>query len=344
MAWPCVARACCLARFWTRHMEREDLAVPLVTPKYAGLFDEPQRVETQEVTGLEASESVTRRDYRPWKAKRPEPNCKPRCEFQLSSQPFATESQYMTDYRPWPLPSRELTAPPNSRTRTGRRCVESRCSVLDSGPTDRSLEMTSYREQFCQKVEAPTTVKAAKLHPVFRSSFDKLAAESAASVPRRPTTRSSVSASRAEPVNQKALGDEGNVRRRVRSTSARRREPGSLTGVADGKRRSAPGKVGERKEMGRTRMSGSGSRRLNETPRKKEVDKFDKKIPTPSRHKPKTQDGTKVTQPPSRPIAEPAGPGPHLPEPLKLATGVIPSSPQARKLESPSNKLLEARE
>uniref|UniRef100_A0A8C4QVB3 Uncharacterized protein n=1 Tax=Eptatretus burgeri TaxID=7764 RepID=A0A8C4QVB3_EPTBU len=290
-------------------------------------------------------------------AKRPETNCKPRCEFQLSNQPFATESQYMIDYRPWPLPRREVAGRPNSMTRTGRERIESRCSVLDAGRTNQSLEITSYREQFCQKVEAPTTVKAAKLHPVFRSSFDKLATESTASVPRRPTTRSSVSASRVEPVSRKALGNGENGRRRVRSTSARRREPGSLSGVGDWKRRSAPGKVGERKEMGRTRRSGSGNRRLNETPGKKEVDKLDKRIHALSHQKPpkaKTEDGTKVTQPLSQAMAEPAGPDTRLSisspnpssalEPVKLPTGVIPGGSQARQLESHSNKLLEARE
>lgn len=34
MAWPCITRACCIARFWNQ-LDKADIAVPLVFTKYS---------------------------------------------------------------------------------------------------------------------------------------------------------------------------------------------------------------------------------------------------------------------------------------------------------------------
>ncbi|XP_066555633.1 microtubule-associated protein 6 homolog [Amia ocellicauda] len=136
MAWPCITRACCIARFWNQ-LDKADIAVPLVFTKYSDVAEvqhlhaqqqqqrpaAPQRagaVETQPclgepeaggrarpAAGAEGSPggSVMRQDYKPWKV-RPEPSCKPKSEYHPSETPFNNETQYQKDFKPWPIPKR----------------------------------------------------------------------------------------------------------------------------------------------------------------------------------------------------------------------------------------------
>ncbi|KAI4881443.1 hypothetical protein NFI96_012797 [Prochilodus magdalenae] len=143
MAWPCIARACCMARFWSQ-LDKADIAVPLVFVKYSEASEETQQLQRdrertrdrdrekdrtrdrtrdrlqersqerdqererarQEVTrdGREdAPGSVMRQDFKPWKV-RPEPSCKPKSEYHNPEVPFDTQTQYRQDYKAWPLP------------------------------------------------------------------------------------------------------------------------------------------------------------------------------------------------------------------------------------------------
>ncbi|XP_061103374.1 microtubule-associated protein 6 isoform X3 [Conger conger] len=145
MAWPCISRACCMARFWNQ-LDKADIAVPLVFTKYSDVSEmqhltlhhqqkqpQPQphpqarasavAIETlpshseQEVvakappaTGSAAPDessgsSVMRQDFKHWKV-RPEPSCKPKNEYQVSETPFNNETQYQKDFKPWPIPRR----------------------------------------------------------------------------------------------------------------------------------------------------------------------------------------------------------------------------------------------
>ncbi|NWI15177.1 MAP6 protein, partial [Crypturellus soui] len=136
MAWPCITRACCIARFWNQ-LDKADIAVPLVFAKYSEATEQqppPLRpVETQPGGGGGGGEaaaperererergaspapaphasppadSVMRHDYKPWKVQRPEPSCKPKSEYQPSDTPFEKETQYQKDFRAWPIPKR----------------------------------------------------------------------------------------------------------------------------------------------------------------------------------------------------------------------------------------------
>ncbi|KAJ8266654.1 hypothetical protein GJAV_G00133080 [Gymnothorax javanicus] len=141
MAWPCISRACCMARFWTQ-IDKADIAVPLVFTKYSDVSEmqhltlhHPQKqlhppvrasavaIETQpshsdqeEVAKAPTSRptaapddtsgsSVMRQDFKHWKV-RPEPSCKPKHEYQVSETPFNNETQYQKDFKPWPIPRR----------------------------------------------------------------------------------------------------------------------------------------------------------------------------------------------------------------------------------------------
>uniref|UniRef100_A0A8D1R7Z5 Microtubule associated protein 6 n=1 Tax=Sus scrofa TaxID=9823 RepID=A0A8D1R7Z5_PIG len=138
MAWPCITRACCIARFWNQ-LDKADIAVPLVFTKYSEATEHPGAppplqqpaqpapappsaravaIETQPAQGdgdgsgsgstssAGPADSVMRQDYRAWKVQRPEPSCRPRSEYQPSDAPFERETQYQKDFRAWPLPRR----------------------------------------------------------------------------------------------------------------------------------------------------------------------------------------------------------------------------------------------
>ncbi|XP_018105897.1 microtubule-associated protein 6 homolog isoform X2 [Xenopus laevis] len=126
MAWPCVTRACCIARFGNLQ-DKGDIAVPLMYSKYSEVTDgAPPRpgsaaIETQPSLSApysgslgklprdvgkkpdSARGSVMRQDYKPWKAN-PEPSCKPRIEYQPTEAPLERETQYKKDFRSWPIP------------------------------------------------------------------------------------------------------------------------------------------------------------------------------------------------------------------------------------------------
>ncbi|MEE6473188.1 hypothetical protein FKM82_009885 [Ascaphus truei] len=141
MAWPCITRACCLARFWNQ-LDKGDIAVPLVFTKYSELTEQQHHahlqqsqarlssaiIETQpsvveadygvptgstkdfpqqlgSVLGKEHSGSVMRQDYKAWNVK-PEPSCKPKSEYHPSETPFRQETQYQKDFKAWPIPRR----------------------------------------------------------------------------------------------------------------------------------------------------------------------------------------------------------------------------------------------
>ncbi|XP_020785854.2 microtubule-associated protein 6 homolog [Boleophthalmus pectinirostris] len=135
MAWPCITRACCMARFWNQ-LDKADIAVPLVFTKYTDVSEmqhvqlQPQlqhpppprvAIETQPsrahprtaragtqrrcFSEERVCSSVMREDFKHWKV-RPEPSCKPRNEYHGPETPFNSETQYQKDFKPWPIPKR----------------------------------------------------------------------------------------------------------------------------------------------------------------------------------------------------------------------------------------------
>ncbi|TKS83794.1 Microtubule-associated protein 6 -like protein [Collichthys lucidus] len=136
MAWPCISRACCMARFWNQ-LDKADIAVPLVFTKYTDASEmqhiqlqpalhppqarvaietQPSRAESRTTTAATRAprrcvseervcSSVMREDFKHWKV-RPEPSCKPKNEYHGPETPFNSETQYQKDYKPWPIPKR----------------------------------------------------------------------------------------------------------------------------------------------------------------------------------------------------------------------------------------------
>ncbi|XP_050834041.1 MAP6 domain-containing protein 1 [Serinus canaria] len=95
MAWPCISRVCCLARFWSQ-LDKSDLSVPLTIHNYSD-------IEEQEDGPPQRGGPPPRGSARP-----PAPVRRPRDPTAgKPSEPFAAETQYRRDFRAWPLPRRD---------------------------------------------------------------------------------------------------------------------------------------------------------------------------------------------------------------------------------------------
>lgn len=111
MAWPCISRVCCLARFWNQ-FDKSDLSVPLTIQNYSDIAE----LEVRSVTKLVSTEQAPSVDFvtpdhaagvrRPHRG-RTEPSYKPREDYHPSSVPFPSITQYKQDYKPWPIPKKD---------------------------------------------------------------------------------------------------------------------------------------------------------------------------------------------------------------------------------------------
>ncbi|XP_061696193.1 MAP6 domain-containing protein 1 [Syngnathoides biaculeatus] len=109
MAWPCISRVCCLARFWNQ-FDKSDLSVPLTIQNYADISEQEVRSVTMQVPSASsvpgprgAGGSPTRGSF---KARR-EPSYKPREDYQPPEVPFPSVTQYKQDFKPWPIPRKD---------------------------------------------------------------------------------------------------------------------------------------------------------------------------------------------------------------------------------------------
>ncbi|XP_072219953.1 microtubule-associated protein 6 homolog [Leuresthes tenuis] len=123
MAWPCISRVCCLARFWNQ-FDKSDLSVPLTIQNYSDITEQEVRSVTKQVSDLERAPgnnysvpeprargspkaptdgSGTRGSFRG----RREPSYKPREDYHPPGVPFPSVTQYKQDFKPWPIPRKE---------------------------------------------------------------------------------------------------------------------------------------------------------------------------------------------------------------------------------------------
>ncbi|XP_028988613.1 microtubule-associated protein 6 homolog [Betta splendens] len=123
MAWPCISRVCCLARFWNQ-FDKSDLSVPLTIQNYSDIAEHEVRSVTKQVS---ASERALGSNYSPpdpgtggspqapaggpgtrgsFRARR-DPGYKPRDDYHPPGVPFPSVTQYKQDFKPWPIPRKE---------------------------------------------------------------------------------------------------------------------------------------------------------------------------------------------------------------------------------------------
>uniref|UniRef100_A0A8B9S9F9 MAP6 domain containing 1 n=1 Tax=Apteryx owenii TaxID=8824 RepID=A0A8B9S9F9_APTOW len=137
MAWPCISRVCCLARFWNQ-LDKSDLSVPLTIHNYSD-------IEEQEDGGgpPRGTTGGSRRKGPAGAA------CAP------AGEPFAAETQYRQDFRAWPVQKRDAfpwTGASGDCRRNGapaasQPALGSSVYVLPAGEAD-SGHTTSYRQEY----------------------------------------------------------------------------------------------------------------------------------------------------------------------------------------------------
>ncbi|XP_062260543.1 microtubule-associated protein 6 homolog [Platichthys flesus] len=124
MAWPCISRVCCLARFWNQ-FDKSDLSVPLTIQNYSDIGEQEVRSVTKQLSfserapGNNYSTPDARKDVSSPHASldgpgtrgsfsaRREPSYKPREEYHPPGVPFTSITQYTQDFKPWPIPRKE---------------------------------------------------------------------------------------------------------------------------------------------------------------------------------------------------------------------------------------------
>ncbi|XP_012709100.2 microtubule-associated protein 6 homolog [Fundulus heteroclitus] len=117
MAWPCISRVCCLARFWNQ-FDKSDLSVPLTIQNYSDISEQEVRSVTKQLSDSENSYNPQEQCVRgspqaprdgtrgPSRARR-EPSYKPREDYHPPGVPFPSVTQYKQDFKPWPIPRKD---------------------------------------------------------------------------------------------------------------------------------------------------------------------------------------------------------------------------------------------
>ncbi|XP_066500195.1 microtubule-associated protein 6 homolog isoform X2 [Hoplias malabaricus] len=169
MAWPCIARACCMSRLWTE-LDKADIAVPLVfSSSYSEVADGQQVVGgggggggAAEARAAPGASSVMHEDFRAWRV-RPEKSCKPKHEYRPPGAPFADETQYQKDYRPWPIPRKgdhpwiPKTTAPHCKLEEERETGVEKCEIEERVHEKESKEE---KKKKVKKEKAPDTEEA----------------------------------------------------------------------------------------------------------------------------------------------------------------------------------------
>lgn len=115
MAWPCISRVCCLARFWNQ-LDKSDLSVPLTIQNYSEIAEQEVRSVARQVPthdpDLRAAGGSPRAQIdgpvtRVSSRARKEPSYKPREDYHPPELPFPSVTQYKQDFKPWPIPRKE---------------------------------------------------------------------------------------------------------------------------------------------------------------------------------------------------------------------------------------------
>ena len=183
MAWPCISRVCCLARFWNQ-FDKSDLSVPLTIQNYSDIAEQEVRSVTKQVIHRSSSSltpdprgaggggggggggpplaliddiGTSRESFRG----RRELGYKPREDYHPPVVPFPTVTQYTQDFKPWPVPRKDnfpwisnggnrsdgpvTGLPSHSGTQQGRRDEGGRGQRLADPQNAGSGSTSSYR-------------------------------------------------------------------------------------------------------------------------------------------------------------------------------------------------------
>ncbi|XP_025965536.2 MAP6 domain-containing protein 1 isoform X2 [Dromaius novaehollandiae] len=115
MAWPCISRVCCLARFWNQ-LDKSDLSVPLTIHNYSDIEEpedaggpprgttggsHPRGGSQLPAAACPAPETLAVKRSGKGGGHRKGP------AGAAAGEPFAAETQYRQDFRAWPVQKRD---------------------------------------------------------------------------------------------------------------------------------------------------------------------------------------------------------------------------------------------
>ncbi|KAM9007761.1 MAP6 domain-containing protein 1 isoform 1-T1 [Ara ararauna] len=165
MAWPCISRVCCLARFWSQ-LDKSDLSVPLTIHNYSDIEEQEDGPHHQRggapPRGSARPPAPAPRPRDP-AAATGKPGGRRKSRAAAGGEPFAAETQYRRDFRAWPLPRRGDAFPWVSASSGGRDGAapqpapgRAACALPGSGgpeqlrprPQADGGHTTSYRQEY----------------------------------------------------------------------------------------------------------------------------------------------------------------------------------------------------
>ncbi|XP_051482838.1 MAP6 domain-containing protein 1 isoform X2 [Apus apus] len=106
MAWPCISRVCCLARFWSQ-LDKSDLSVPLTIHNYSDIEEQEDGTPQRGGPPARGSARPPAPLPRPRDPAAGKPSSRRKGRAVAAGEPFAAETQYRRDFRAWPLPRRD---------------------------------------------------------------------------------------------------------------------------------------------------------------------------------------------------------------------------------------------
>uniref|UniRef100_A0A8C7WT41 MAP6 domain containing 1 n=1 Tax=Oryzias sinensis TaxID=183150 RepID=A0A8C7WT41_9TELE len=223
MAWPCISRVCCLARFWNQ-FDKSDLSVPLTIQNYSDIGEQEVRSVTKQVLDAErpppndfrargtprapVDGSGTRGSSRA----RREHSYKPREDYHRPGVPFPSTTQYKQDFKPWPIPKKEnfpWVSNGGSRADSG-----SDSPGKGQRPGEQETKTSSYRQEYrpwpgvkpaeSAKRNPPTQYYSPGTEPIPRETSYQAAysGESSRSVAVHPGESGFASSAQPHPANQ----------------------------------------------------------------------------------------------------------------------------------------------
>ncbi|CAM5174761.1 unnamed protein product [Natator depressus] len=174
MAWPCISRVCCLARFWSQ-LDKSDLSVPLTIHSYSDI-EEPEEAASPARGGPRRGAAAA--EGRPRAGGGQPPAGAPPSQDSLAvkrswkggshkrgpaaapgSQPFAAETQYRQDFRAWPLQPRDACPWAGEGRRDGPPAPARSVYVLPAGDRDPRPEASSRLSGFPQGAANTTSYR-----------------------------------------------------------------------------------------------------------------------------------------------------------------------------------------
>ncbi|KAM9378766.1 MAP6 domain-containing protein 1 [Phaethornis superciliosus] len=106
MAWPCISRVCCLARFWSQ-LDKSDLSVPLTIHNYSDIEEQEDGTPRRGAAPPRGSARPPAPAPRPSHPAAGKPSGRRKDRAVATEEPFPAETQYRRDFRAWPLPRRD---------------------------------------------------------------------------------------------------------------------------------------------------------------------------------------------------------------------------------------------